>query len=344
VYNSFNPKDQKLGLGSRYEGGTDQKHLSKILYPNEACWTSNDGVYLFVEDIIKRRTAIKAFNPKIVFFNGRYLPDDRECQKFSWIRDNYIDTTGGKKLIVEEPKKKVMGNKINIITFWWGNWPGKDGSGISYIEKLIKGVEKYMPIGQEYEFILFTDIENLAIDGATIRHLDVPSDLMWNLKKIFMFSEEAMLEGPTICFDLDTVITGDLSPLISTVKKLVDTEYTIITCEDAYKHGQSGGAIVGFIPSVDLELALWNPIVIARKKVEAMTKGSERFYYRKLHSKGEVDVIFWEKLIPGNVLSYKKDCVGSVVVPKKVSAIRFHGRPRPHQVVRGWIKEAWDGN
>lgn len=365
VYDTFNPENVFLGFDGRYEGGTDQKHISKILYPNEACWTDDDGIFTFVDDLARPKGNYVAKNPRIVFFNGRFMPDDLECRRFSWVRENYNDSL---EKVVQEPEKtpeKVpevqpvpeprveilefpkldKSGKINIITFYWDNWPdgAKRELGILYIKHLFEGVRKFMLREQKHEFILFTDdlsIKEQLPDDISVRLLDVPKNLKWNLKKFFMYGRNSGLDAPTLCLDLDTLVVGDLSSLIRKVNKLVgEAANKIICCEDAYMLGRAGGSVVAFIPSVNLEKLLWTPILTDYKKIEKLTGGSERFYYRYKHKTRALLIDFWEKIIPGYVWSYKRDCRRVDKKPEKLSVIRFHGKPRPHQVTGGWVKE-----
>jgi hypothetical protein len=356
VYSKFNPNDWHLGVGNRYDGGTDQKHLSQMLYPNEATWTVDDGVCLFVEDIMRSpRGQQPISSPRIVFFNGIFLPDDVACKRLGWVRAHYHESleSGENKDAPPTFPEIDRNGTISIISFYWDRWPDSKGDpmlGISYINKLFSGIAKYIPKDQEYEFILFTDdmsVQKKILEGIFVRELDVPPKLAWNLKKMFMFSRQSGLCRPTICFDLDSIITGDLSPLIDKTRALLnEPARQIICCEDAYRVNTAGGAIVGFIPSEKLEHILWDPITIDRKKVEAITRGSERFWYRYKYKNNELKLFFWERLIPGKVLSYKKDCLTVDNQPELVRVVRFHGRPRPHQVRHGWMKELlsneWD--
>lgn len=356
VYDTFKPDDYHLGFDGRYEGGTDQKHISKILYPREATWTIQDGVYTFVGDMVRTKHPARfTVAPKIVFFNGRFMPDDIECRGIDWIKNNYTELTRNGMVAVGENVENAVtptmstgiNDKVNIVAFYWGNWPGDkyDGIGIPYIKKLIQGVKQYMPSKQEYQFILFTNDESIKGEelGIVIRRLDVPLDLKWNLKKIYMFSKQSELDGPTICFDLDTLIVDDLSPLIKKVKELDGTgKNKIIVCEDAYVLGKAGGSIVGFIPSPELERILWVPIMVNQARMEKLTRGSERYYYRHKKLNKELLIDFWEKLIPGRVLSYKTGCRNKPDKPANVSVVRFHGLPRPHQAEKGWVKDLWD--
>ena len=99
----------------------------------------------------------------------------------------------------------------------------------------------------------------------------------------------------------------------------------------------TGGSIIGFTAGSILERLLWRPILEDQKAIELETKGSERRYYQKRLTVKQV--ILWEKGVPGAISSYKRDCKDGL--PKFGLVVRFHGRPRPHEVGDKWVKENW---
>lgn len=330
VHEKFDPETFKPNSRNRYPGGTDQIHMSRTLCGNEAYWGWEHGIYNFGSDIWKVKRRLPE-NARIVFFNGQFSPDDRDLQnRYSWIKENYKTKT---KQI--EPAET---GAINIITFHWGDWPGDKKLAGLYLQRLVDSVARHMPKGQDYKFIIFSDRHDLRVNGAEVRPLGVDSSLLWNLKKLYMFSAGSNLDRPTICFDLDCVITGSLSPLISA---LHDNPYRMITCEAAYRPGVAGGSIIGFTPSSKLEGMLWQPIIENRPEIECQTKGSERMFYRRYLSPSEL--AFWDRLVPGKVASYKRDCSNGSGLPSGTAVVRFHGKPRPHEVVIPWVSEHWKG-
>lgn len=349
VYDSFDPRKLPHLRLNKYLGGTDQLHISKTVSSADI-YSSEDGIYNFVPDIFRRDGRLPD-NAKIVFFNGRFMPDEIFLlSKCPWISTHYplagTNTNRNyspKALRALRPKNSFMiktktkaersaflkNEMLSFVLFWWGNWPeGEQDLGIRYIERLMASITIYTPSKYRYQIVLFTDY-SIKIPGVQVRNLNVPSNLRWNLKKMYMYSEEANLTSHVICFDLDTIIKGSLEPLIEQVI-LLDRDDQLITCEAAYKKGQIGGSVIGFKPSMKLTELLWIPIIRKQHVVEERTKGSERMFYRQqLLGK---QVLFWENEIPGAVASYKKDCKNGF--PAASSVIRFHGHPRPHEVVK----------
>lgn len=334
VYDSFHPENFVRNTKDRYPGGTDQKHITNTLYPTQAVWDRRHGIYNFVTDI-RNSGGVLPLNAKIIFFNGKFMPEDlMTSEKYPWIAPCYSLTP--KPLPRSKPIPKVKIPTVSFVLYWWGAWPtGNAALGLKYISNLVLGIEKHIPDAYSYQIILFTDKPGLQLEGVDVRKLDTPP-LRWNLRKMFMYSKEANLQTPVLCFDLDCIVVSDLSPLIDKVAGL--TRDLIITCAGAYKKKRMGGSIVGFIPNSELTKRLWEPLLsYKRNRIERVTKGSERFYYRVQLKKSEV--AFWEDQLPDKVLSYKRDC--SSELPEKAAVVRFHGAPRPHEVDVEWVKRFW---
>lgn len=219
-----------------------------------------------------------------------------------------------------------MDKNLTICCFLWGDWCSL--YGIQYVNRLYNGIQWHLSL--PYTFLCITD-KPFALglsDGIQPMFLDVP-DWKWNLKKMFLYKPDNGLSGRVICFDLDVVITGSLDEMAS-----YDGEF--ITCEEAYHPGKPGGSIIGFQTGFG-EKELWSPLMKNHRKWENETRGSERRYFGQRLKKYD----FWEKLFPGQVLSYKRDC--KVGLPDGSRVVRFHGKPRPHEVNDQWVKENWVG-
>jgi hypothetical protein len=243
----------------------------------------------------------------------------------------------------ERKKKKIkeMGGKITFILFWWDKWPnGSLKLGRKYINKITAEIKRNVPEVYEYSIVLFTDQINETFKDVEVRELKVPQNLRWNLKKMYMYSEEARLDGPVLCLDLESIILDDLSPVIDKVIRMRNNRKLLLTCEAAFHKNKIGGGIIGFISNSNLTRMLWAPIIKNRQYIERITKGSERAYYRRMFKSKQVG--FWEKYFPGKILSYKKDC--SEGLPEGAVIIRFHGFPRPHEIQDTWIKDYWNGS
>lgn len=229
-----------------------------------------------------------------------------------------------------------MRNKVAFICFLWGDWPGQ-GLGIDYVNRLRNSLLRN--VSQTFDFICFIDhpvkMRALIDLGIEPRFIPVPEiEYRWNLRKIFMFDARAGLQGYdwVVAMDLDIVITKPVDFLLNHRSR------KLVTCRAAYSDA-IGGSIVGFNPKV-----YWAPFLSKylrqyREEIESATGGSERKFYRMAESRVIIPKVeYWQDVFPGKVRSYKVDGFR-----EDASVIRFHGDPRPHEVVPtpSWIEDNW---
>lgn len=288
-------------------------------------------------------------NARIIHFNGKINPWEEDARAIPWYcklmgleYDPTIDTPKVRRMHRARRRWKARETEpaVTFIAFWWGLWPrGSMELGQIYVRRLFDSIARNVPDGLDYKMKLFCDRKLPKLNRGRIKvsPINAPNDLQWNLRKMFMYSPESKLTGSVICFDLDVVIVGNLMPLVNRVHRM--SSKMILTCQGAYRRNRQriGGSIIGFKPDPILTEVLWKPILLDRKNINETTKGSERLYYRKTLTRHQVGL--WERIIPGVVLSYKKDCKEGL--PKDASVVRFHGNPRPHEVQDDWVLEHW---
>jgi len=196
------------------------------------------------------------------------------------------------------------------------------------VNKLYRSIKRNTDL--DFGFVCFTDqINNFEFDEAIeISSLLGLPDYLWNLRKMYVYYQDNGLSGQVFMIDLDVVITGDLSDILG-------YRGDFMTCRGAYKN-KAGGSITSF-PAGKWSDELWMSLVRNQKEIEQQTRGSERKYYQM--KMGDI-VEFWEDFFPGQILSYKRDCKDNP--PSSMSRIvRFHGKPRPHEVKAEWITKNW---
>lgn len=317
--------------------GSDQAWLSYNLARDCAVFPNSIGIY-HTQDGARHWEEIPE-DARIIHFNGKINPWDEEAQSRPWVCKLLGIPYDARKWKHLKSQKKAVPKKlrINIILYWWDKWPSNDvGLGTLYIKNMLSALKRNMPKAVDYTPILYSDRE-VTVDGVESSPLLIPHNLRWNLKKMYMYSSDVALEYPSLCIDLDCVIVGDMSPIIN---ELFNMHHKLLmTCAGAYRKRRIGGSLIGFKPSKQLNDLLWTPLMGSNRAFfERITKGSERFYYqRRLLPK---HVGFWEKYIPDKVLSYKRDC-NNGGLPKGASIVRFHGKPRPHEINDRWVKENW---
>ena len=214
---------------------------------------------------------------------------------------------------------------ITIVTFLWGRWCMP--YGVEYVTRLRDGVAGNC--STPHRFVCFTDraVNEFPKDMEVIR-VDPFPDYKWNLKKMYAYNRDNGLIGQVFLIDLDAVIVGDMS-------ELLNYRGEFATCQGTYC-AKAGGSFTSF-PAGRWHDILWESLLYGRDKIESVTNGSERLYYQWV-MKNKME--FWEDIYPGKVLSYKRDCRQGIV-PNGASLVRFHGKPRPHEVKASWVREHW---
>lgn len=342
-------------MAAREQGwrGSDQAWLSHKLAATCKVFPISMGIY-HTQDGAKKWEQVPT-DATIIHFNGKINPWDEEAQSRPWVcRLLGVPYRPEKWVHLKAKNKPPKGAKtpppppttvkpaVDIVLYWWDCWPTTGGPDLGrvYVRNAVAGIKRHIPDDIDTRVVLFTDQPRWVegIDGLDARPLKSPVELRWNLRKMFMYSKGAKLTNPVLCFDLDCLFVGDLTPLLHTVIDLHNR--LLITCAGAYRKGRLGGSVIGFKPTSKLTNLLWHPLLTdARPKIERITKGSERRYLR--HRLRRDQVLLWDKILPGKVLSFKRDCKDGL--PSGASVVRFHGKPRPHDVVSSefWVKEHW---
>lgn len=197
---------------------------------------------------------------------------------------------------------------VTVACLLWGSWG--DGHGIEYVHKLRDRVSKHMKT--PHRFVCLSDRDVPEVE--TIRF---EPRFRWNLNKMHLYKPDIGLEGRILAMDLDIVPLGNLDDFAA-----YDGRFAV--CESFGQPGLAGGSIMSFeAGTLDY---LWHDLVACPGKWHDRTGGSERFYYRTQIK----DCDFWQRLLPGQIASFKKHCQEGV--PVGTRALVFHGRPRPHEI------------
>jgi hypothetical protein len=147
-----------------------------------------------------------------------------------------------------------------------------------------------------------------------IRHSARPG--WWAKTELFRPRKERVLY-----FDLDTVILGSLDPLFE-----YDGPFAIIKDWWASSHNSSVMSIApGFGQRIWRD---WSPVIVSQfygdqNWITAVAPAAD----------------YWQDVAPGLIGSYKADNLQDS--PKDYKVICFHGEPKPHQIEKGWVHEAW---
>lgn len=200
-----------------------------------------------------------------------------------------------------------------------------------YINNLYLGIRKWC--GIPFKFVCFTNESVDVLKDVEIRKFPLVSK-KGVMPRLFMFSEESGLFGhQVLCLDIDVIVTGSLKDIAG---------YEGLYCtRTSFRRGQThllDGDIQSFKASPGLEKIFWTPFIKDVSKAEELTQGRERYWVRHVAS----DIAdTWDKVAPGQVVSYKRHIRNTGNISKNVRIVSCHGHPRPHQINEEWTKIHW---
>lgn len=193
-------------------------------------------------------------------------------------------------------------------------------------------VNNYCGMGKAYAAAMFNALRrNLSGNHRYLCMTDDPSTLpagveaiepepglmgWWN--KVALFKPGKLPEGQTLFFDLDLVPIGSLDGLAA-----YDGPFAAM--RDPFNKHRVGSAIMSW--DTRLQTHVWTRWEQAGKPqfdphgdqawIEGVTPKIDRF----------------QDFLPGQIVSFKADCVPLNGIPPGVRIICFHGRPRPHEAM-----------
>ena len=179
--------------------------------------------------------------------------------------------------------------------------------GAEYVTNLKAGVERYSPTG-DHRFVCYTDN---PVDGVDCEPL--PADLPGWWAKVGLFK----LRQPLLYFDLDVVLTGDLTRAIEWEGFGIIKDWWLPTFNSSVMRMTGGEGFVWdeFDPDERDRFHMGDQHYITSKLFDARTFPPEWFP------------------------SFKADkCFQGP--PDDAMAVIFHGEPKPSQL-GGWVADAW---
>lgn len=247
-------------------------------------------------------------------------------------------TSPGERRASVSPVPEVTHVPLAVVCFYWlGDRWTNDGLGPAYINALYRGVKKHLTTS--HNFICFSNERMFGLDsGVELRPFFSPSP-KGVLPRMYMFSKESgLFEHQVLALDLDIVIVGDLQSI---------ADYRGMFCSRSkFQPGQEyklDGDVTSFRAGEEAEEVFWTPFKEDPHAIEQLTGGRERYWFR--HIFGERGGDRWDKLCPGQVVSYKRHCKSNGnQVPYNARIVSCHGVPRPHQLTNlPWVRSNWNG-
>lgn len=194
--------------------------------------------------------------------------------------------------------------------------------------------------GHDYQFRVLSDDPGHD-DAVKIRH-DLPG--WWS--KMELFSPEVRETwGDTLYFDLDTAITGDLTPIINYCKTdwrdpTGGTPFTIL--RDFYRPNGYGSGVM-FIPGT--MTGVWGKWQKHHTNLEIGNahNGDQNFL-----EQAAPGALRWQDVLPGKIASFKPVALPGATrasLPDDCRVLCFHGKPRPWELPADhWTRRYWRAN
>lgn len=214
---------------------------------------------------------------------------------------------------------------INVVCVQVGDYCGR---GAEYVIKLITGISTHLNL--PHRLWVITDYPQMfphtetAINSVTPIEPDVGVKGWWN--KCALFRPGIFPNGERVLyFDLDTIITGDLSDIAAYTGKFAALR------DFNFKGNMNSGLMAWEAGTLDHIWRVWQ-----RCGRPQFDPGGDQAWIEDMQPTAD----YWQEIMPGQVVSYKVDCQQGV--PDKARVCCFHGHPRPHEV--NWEIGGHNGN
>lgn len=215
---------------------------------------------------------------------------------------------------------------LNIVCVNAGDFESR---GSEYVNILFDMVRRNLAEGYEGRFVCFTDNPEGLDPFIESRELPKGLNGWWN--KLYLFKSGLFDEGDRIVyFDLDTVITGRLDEICA-----YSTDFAIL--RDFYHGDEYDNSVFNTIQSAVMMWKsgygshIWDNFV---KAGYPNVVGGDQVWIENEVSGYEI----LQDIFPGLFCSFK---ASGERFPKTESVVCFHGRPRPHEVIEGWVPKVW---
>lgn len=206
---------------------------------------------------------------------------------------------------------------LNIVCVKWGTLYNAD-----YVNKLYDMVRRNIKDGFPGKFICFT--EDPAGLHKDIETRQLPRNLVGWWNKLYLFKQGLFPDGDRVLYlDLDTVIVSSLDEIIT-----YNGAFAIL--RDFYRPNGYGSAIMAW--EANTLSQIWEHYVLAHYPA---IEGGDQAWIEEIYSNADI----WQDLYVNSFVSYKEHCKEGI--PKNAKVICFHGNPRPHEVLTGWIPQIW---
>ena len=234
--------------------------------------------------------------------------------------------------------------ELNVLCVKWGSKYPPD-----YVNRLYAMVMRNLP--ERYRFVCLTDDADGLRRGVEV--LEIPDEFEYCWNKLHLF-DRLPLDGTALFFDLDVVITGDLTPLVAFRP---GDPFVGVFDWNRPRSPQFNASVMRFLVNGHHDI-----VDSFRRKVGDGTLVKKREWDERLGSNDKV--VYWDGPIryggdqewtskricgPGAigrhcfpaeyVLSYRKH--GRKDLPGGCRVMVFHGSPKPHEVGNPYVRKHW---
>lgn len=210
---------------------------------------------------------------------------------------------------------------LNVVCVNAGDYLGR---GVEYVRVLNDMVRRNLPEGYPGKFIVFTDTPKDYGPEIEVRDLPVPGLTGW-WNKLSLFKEGVFNKGERVLYlDLDTLVTGRLDAI-------ADYSGDFAILRDFYRPNGLQSSVMAWRVS-DKIADIW--MYWVRAQMPRIVGGDQAWIEHAYTGKPDI----WQNILPDAFISYK---VSSGVAPDKAAVVVFHGNPRPHEVLTGWVPAVW---
>ena len=210
---------------------------------------------------------------------------------------------------------------LNVVCVNAGNYLGR---GVEYVRNLNDMIRRNLPEGYAGKFIVFTDTPGDYGHEIEVRDLPHPGlDGWWN--KLALFKPGVFnWDDRVLYLDLDTVLAGRLDAVAN-----YTGEFAIL--RDFYRAEGMQSSVMAWRVSRATE-SLWRDW--ERTGMPRILGGDQSWIEQAFHGASDI----WQDILPNTFVSYK---VSGGSAPDKAAVVVFHGNPRPHEVLDGWVPMVW---
>lgn len=221
-----------------------------------------------------------------------------------------------KYLAFRDKYKHLLVPKLNVVCVKWGTKYGAE-----YVNNLAAMVARNLSVA--HKFICYTDDATGLVLGVVVKGLPGNVTGWWN--KLYPFLNE---KDRCLYIDLDTVITGNLD-------KMAAYSGPFACLRDFLRTDGLGSGVMMWNGDHSDIWFKWLQAGKPEKISGSDTIGDQAWIERMRPKADRIQDMH-------AVYSYKLHCRGWP--PAGAKMVCFHGKPRPHEVTRGWVGLFWNAS